>query len=104
MVATDIPHIHHFLLACLAICSIGTAIRATTTGLIPLNILTTTGLSWNPVNAIAIISIIRNGGATLPRVATMLPFVPFSLYPTKIEMFTARRPGADWDKATMSGK
>ena len=59
------------------------------------DMLTTTGWSWNPEKTMAIARIIRNGGVTLPSVATMLPFVPLRRYPTKMEMFTARRPGAD---------
>ena len=45
IVATDMPHIHHVLFDFLAIWSIGTAIRATTTGRIPLKMRVTTGWS-----------------------------------------------------------
>lgn len=38
----------------------------------------------------------------LPNVATILPLTPFNLYPRNIEMFTANRPGADWEMARMS--
>ena len=50
----------------------------------------------------AIARIIRKGGVMLPNVATILPLTPFSLYPRNMEMFTANRPGADWEMARMS--
>ena len=40
----------------------------------------------------------------LPRVATILPLVPLSLCPRKIDMFTARIPGADCEIASTSIK
>ena len=87
-----------------ALGNIGTAIRATTTGRIPLKMRITTGLSWYPVKSIAISNIMSIDGRTLATVATMLPLVPFSLYPVKMAMFTARSPGAVWERAIMSGK
>ena len=45
-VAALIAHAHQVLLPFLAMLIIGTRISDTNTGLMPLNILTTTGLSW----------------------------------------------------------
>ena len=77
--ASMIAHCHHTELFVMDILTIGAAISATTTGRMPLKIRMTTGLSLNPVNAMAMARIIRNEGRMLPRVATMLPFVPLSL-------------------------
>lgn len=38
----------------------------------------------------------RNGEKLTPRHAMIAPMVPFSLYPTKIEIFAAIIPGRDW--------
>ena len=40
-------------------------------------------------------NMMTNDGSTVPRAVTRLPRMPRSLYPIKIEMFTARMPGAD---------
>ena len=96
-------HAHQVLQDFFAMFSIGTAIRAITTGRMPLKMLTTTGLSLNPENTIAIASIMMNDGITAPRVAARLPFNPLIRYPAKMEMFTAMIPGADCERATMSG-
>ena len=49
-------------------------------------------------------NMMTNDGSTVPRAVTRLPRMPRSLYPIKIEMFTARMPGADWAMASRSIK
>ena len=70
---------HQRIFVALIISIIGTPIRATTTGLIPLNALVIYSLSLKVVKNIATRSIIRKGGRQLAIVATILPFVPRSL-------------------------
>ena len=101
---TTITQDHHLIFVAFIISIIGTPINATTTGLIPLNARTTYSLSLNDVKNIAIRSIIVKGGRQLATVATTLPFVPRSLWPVRIEMFTAKRPGAVWARVMMSRK
>ena len=72
-------HDHHLIFVAFIMSIIGTPIRATTTGRIPLNAFTTYSLSLNSVKNIATASIIRKGGNELAMVATMLPFVPRNL-------------------------
>ena len=88
-------HAHQALQDFFAMFSIGTAIRAITTGRMPLKMLTITGLSLNPENTMAIASIMMNDGITAPRVAARLPLSPLIRYPANMEMFTAMIPGAD---------
>ena len=71
-----INHAHHVLQDFFAIEMVGTAINDTTTGLIPLKMLMTTGLSLKLVKAMAIARMIMNDGSTDPMVAAMLPFTP----------------------------
>ena len=85
---------HHLILVALIMSNIGTPIRATTTGLMPLNALMTYSLSLKPVKKIAISNIIRNGGRQLPMVATTLPALPLNLCPVRMDMLAAKRPGA----------
>ena len=79
MDAITIAQDQTFIFVALIMSIIGTPIRATTTGLIPLNARMTYSLSLNPVKNIAIRRMIRKGGRQLPIVATMLPLVPRSL-------------------------
>ena len=72
----EIAQAHQVLLFFLAMLIIGTAIKDTTTGRMPLNIRTTTGLSRKFVNIMAMSRIVMNEGSTDPRVATTLPFTP----------------------------
>ena len=74
-----ISHDHHLMFVAFIMSIIGTPIRATTTGRIPLKALITYSLSLKLVKNIATISIIRNGGRQLAMVATTLPLVPLSL-------------------------
>lgn len=99
----EIAHAHQVLLLFFAILIIGTAMRAMTAGRIPLKILSTTGLSLNAEKTIAIIRIIKKEGIIDPRVAAMLPFMPLRRYPAKMEILTAITPGADCERATISG-
>lgn len=46
--------------------------------------------------------IIRNGGITVPIIATIVPNIPANLYPTTIAPFTAIAPGDDCAIATKS--
>ena len=46
----------------------------------------------------------RNEGRTDPKVEITAPLNPFSLYPMKIDIFTARIPGADCAIARRSTK
>ena len=68
--------LHQFLQALRAICIIGTAISATTAGLIPWNILITTGSASTAIYTLALPSIIRKGVRQLPSVATRAPLIP----------------------------
>ena len=52
-------------------------------------------MSINP----AIDIIITNEGNTTPKVANIAPITPFSLYPTKVAVFTAIIPGVAWPTA-----
>ena len=70
---------HHLIFVVLIMVIIGTPMRATTTGRIPLKARIIYSLSLNVVKNIAMASIIRKGGRQLPIVATMLPLVPRSL-------------------------
>ena len=99
-----IIHDHHLILVALIMSYIGTPMRATTTGLIPLKALTTYSLSLKPVKKSAISNIIRKGGRQLPMVATRLPAVPRSLCPVLFEIFAAKSPGAVWARAIISKK
>ena len=102
--AITIAHDHHLICVALSISIIGTPVNATTTGLMPLNARMTYSLSLNSVKNIAIIRIIRKGGRQLPIVATILPFVPRSLWPVNIAMLAAKSPGAVWARVMMSRK
>ena len=44
-------------------------------------------------------NMMTNDGSTVPRAVTRLPRMPRSFVSYKIEMFTARMPGADWAMA-----
>ena len=74
-----ITHDHHLILVALIMSIMGTPIRATTTGLMPLNARITYSLSLNSVKNIATARMMRKGGRQLATVATMLPFVPLNL-------------------------
>lgn len=97
-------HDHHLIFVALIMLMSGTPIRAATTGLMPLKAFMIYSLSLNVVKNIATISMIMNGGSELAIVATTLPLVPLSLYPVRMEMFTAKSPGAVWAKVMMSMK
>ena len=72
-------HDHQRILVALTIVIMGTPIRATTTGRMPLNALMTYSLSLNVVKNMATNRMMRKGGKQLAMVATTLPFVPRSL-------------------------
>ena len=99
-----IVHDHQRIFVALIISIIGIPINATTTGLIPLNAFIAYSLSLKVVKNIATISIIRKGGRQLAIVATTLPFVPRNLCPVRIDMFTAKSPGAVCASVIMSMK
>lgn len=80
----------------------GTAIRATTAGLIPAKILFTTGFSLNDVKNIAIARIITKEGRALPRAAKRLPLVPDIFLPVNTDILITNTPGADCDIASAS--
>ncbi len=90
-----IQQFFHVMRADLAVLNTGATINATTAGRIPLNIRSMTGLSVILEKNMAISNIKIKEGATVPSVAAMLPRVPFSLLPTKIDIFTANIPGKD---------
>ena len=94
--AITTSHDHHFIFVDFIMSIIGTPMSATTTGLMPLKARNTYSLSLKDVKNIATSNIIRQGGRQLAMVATTLPFVPLSLYPVSMEMFTAKSPGAVW--------
>ena len=91
-------HFHQVVQLFLAIFTVGTAIRATTTGRMPLKARSTQGLSRKAVKNMATARMMRKEGVMLPRVAATLPLNPRSLCPAKMEMFTAITPGALWDR------
>lgn len=45
---------------------------------------------------------IAKGGRIVPRIATSVPGIPASLYPTTMAPLTAIAPGEDWAIATRS--
>ena len=102
--AMTMAHDHHLIFVAFIISIIGLPIRATTTGLIPLNARMTYSLSLKDVKNRAIVRMIRNGGRQLAMVATTLPLFPLNRYPVRMEMFTAKRPGADWANVIISRK
>lgn len=101
---TTTAHDHHFIFVAFIMSMTGTPMSATTTGLMPLNALITYSLSLKLVKNIATNNMIRNGGRQLAIVATTLPFVPRSLCPVNMAMFTANNPGAVCDKVMISTK
>ena len=92
---TGIQAFRHVIRADLAVLNTGAMIRATTAGRIPLKMRSITGLSVMREKKMAMSSIRINDGATVPNVAAILPRVPFSLFPTRMDMFTAKIPGRD---------
>ncbi len=82
----------------------GTTMSATTAGLSPLNARSTHSLSFTCVKNNAIRSMMVNEGSMVPSAQHTAPAVFFSLYPTKIEMFTAKIPGSDCVTAKTSTK
>ena len=84
VVATAMPPVIQLSRFWTAMRKTGAAIRATTAGRMPLKTAWTVGSFWKVVKTAATSSIIIKGGITLPRVATMLPFIPASRCPTKI--------------------
>ena len=101
---TTIVHDHHFIFVALIMSMTGTPMSATTTGLMPLNAFITYSLSLKLVKNIATSKMMRKGGRQLAMVATTLPFVPRSLCPVRMEMFTANKPGAVCDNVMISTK
>ncbi len=73
----------------------GAIIKATTAGLIPMNIEEITRLFFimSGVRNIAIARMIMNDGSIVPREAIILPLVPRNLSPTAVAILTARMPG-----------
>lgn len=92
---TGIHKLYRLILADRPIVKVGAAISATTAGRIPLNIRSTIGLSLKVWKKRAMAKMIINEGSIVPSAVTILPRIPRNLYPTKIEIFTARIPGAD---------
>ena len=103
-VAIHIHHDHQRILVALNISIMGAPINATTTGRIPLKALMTYGLSLKLVKKIATSKMIKKGGRQLAMVATTLPFVPRNLWPVKMDILTAKSPGAVCAKVMMSTK
>ena len=65
---TTTAHDHHFIFVAFIMSMTGTPMRATTTGLMPLNAFITYSLSLKLVKNIATNNIIRNGGRQLAMV------------------------------------
>ena len=89
---------HTFLIpifAALAVVRTGAIINATTAGRIPLNILSTVGLSYMVTKNIAIANIIINDGNMVPSAANVAPVFLAILLQTKTDIFTASIPGID---------
>ena len=74
--ATARAQAHQVLQHFLAMFTIGTAIRAITTGRMPLKAFSTQGLSLNVVKSIAMARMNRKDGVMDPNVAAMLPLIP----------------------------
>ena len=91
-----------FIFADLAVVSTGAIIKATTAGRIPLKIRSTIGLSYDLEKNIAISSIRIKDGRTVPKVEIIQPLSPLTLFPTMIEILTAKIPGKDWEIASAS--
>ena len=92
---TGIHKLYRLILADRPMVKVGAAINATTAGRIPLNMRSTIGLSLKEWKKSAMARMIINEGSIVPSAVTILPRMPRSLYPIKIEIFTARMPGAD---------
>lgn len=96
-------HILYLLiLADFPVVSTGAMINATTAGRIPLKMRSTIGLSYDLAKNMAMSKIRMKEGNTVPNVAAILPRIPFSLFPVKIDILTAKIPGNDWDIAKAS--
>ena len=92
---TGIHKLYRLILADRPMVKVGAAINATTAGRIPLNMRSTIGLSLKEWKKSAMARMIINEGSIVPSAVTILPRMPRSFYPIKIEIFTARIPGAD---------
>ena len=73
----------------------GTAIKATTAGRKPLNAFSIHTLSRTCVKNNAMAKIIRKEGRIVPKAQQRAPKFLRNLYPTKIDIFTAKIPGND---------
>lgn len=49
-------------------------------------------------------NMIMKDGRIVPSAVTILPRIPRNLYPIKMDMLTAKMPGADWEIASRSIK
>lgn len=94
---TGINNVFQLILAALAELITGATIKATTAGLIPLNMAETTGLFLmiSGVRKMAMANIIVKEGSMVPKAAHMEPLAPRSLSPTATDIFTASIPGSD---------
>lgn len=77
----------------------GTAIKATTAGRRAVKAAETYLFSLKFSKKIAINKIITKEGTAVPIAATILPLVPFTLFPTNIAILIASMPGADCEMA-----
>ncbi len=82
----------------------GAAIKATTAGRMPLNILSTRGLSLNCVKNKAINRMMIKEGRITPKPAARLPLNPCLRFPIKRAVFNATGPGIDCATASISTK
>ena len=96
--------LYRFIRADLAMLNVGAAISATTAGRMPLNMRSTMVLSLKLWKNNAMARMMRNEGSMVPNAVIMLPRIPRSRYPIKMDILTARMPGADCDIASRSMK
>ena len=85
---TGIQILYRFTLADFAILNVGAAINATTAGRIPLKIRSTMTLSLKLWKNNAMARIMKNDGNIVPKVVTILPRIPLSLYPVSYTHLT----------------
>ena len=90
---TGIQQLARVMCALFANENVGAAMRATTAGRMPRNMLSTTALSSNCLKNMAMASIIRNDGRAVASVMQNAPFVLRRRYPTNVLMFIAITPG-----------
>ena len=101
---TGIHMLYRFIRADLAMLNVGAAISATTAGRMPLNMRSTMVLSLKLWKNNAMARMMRNEGSMVPNAVIMLPRIHRSRYPIKMDILTARMPGADCDIASRSMK